>query len=44
MTRKVKVGIIGTGVGIRTNVPGFRSVENAEVLVISGSTKRVPRN
>lgn len=36
---KVKIGIIGTGVGIRTHLKGFRLCENAEVLAICGSSK-----
>jgi predicted dehydrogenase len=34
----VRVGIIGTGVGIRTLVPGFRSTGRAEIVGISGSS------
>lgn len=33
----VKIGIIGTGVGIRTLLPGFRNVDGAEVIAICGS-------
>ena len=33
----IRVGIIGTGVGIRTLVPGFRSTGRAEISAISGS-------
>jgi len=36
---KIKIGIIGTGVGIRTHLPGFRLCENAEVIAISGSSQ-----
>ncbi len=36
---KVKIGIIGTGVGIRTHLKGFRLCENAEILAICGSSK-----
>jgi Predicted dehydrogenases and related proteins len=37
---KIKIGIIGTGVGIRTHLKGFRSFEDdVEVLAISGSSK-----
>jgi predicted dehydrogenase len=35
---KVKVGIIGTGMGIRTMLPIFRATGEAEVLAITGST------
>lgn len=35
---KVGIGIIGTGVGLRTLLPGFRLLENAEVIAISGSS------
>lgn len=35
--KKVKIGIIGTGVGIRTHLKGFRNFENeAEVYAIAG--------
>ena len=30
--KKVKIGIIGTGVGIRTHLKAFRMVKNAEVV------------
>ena len=33
----VRIGIIGTGVGIRTLLPGFRKVSGAEVIAICGS-------
>lgn len=36
--RKVKIGIIGTGVGIRTHFNGFKLVEEAEVIAICGSS------
>lgn len=36
---KVKIGIIGTGVGIRTHLKGFRLYENAEIVAICGSSK-----
>lgn len=35
--KDVKIGIIGTGVGIRTLLPGFRNVDGAEVVAICGS-------
>lgn len=35
----VNIGIIGTGVGIRTYLNTFKKLENANVLAISGSTK-----
>lgn len=36
---KVRIGIIGTGVGIRTHLKGFRLCEDAEILAICGSSK-----
>lgn len=36
--KSVKIGIIGTGVGIRTHLNGFRQVEKAEVYAICGSS------
>ncbi len=36
---KVKIGIIGTGVGIRTHLKGFRLCPDAEVVAICGSSK-----
>jgi oxidoreductase domain protein len=36
--KKIKIGIIGTGVGIRTHLKGFRLVEQAEVYAICGSS------
>lgn len=36
---KVKIGIIGTGVGIRTHLKGFRMCQDAEVIAICGSSK-----
>lgn len=36
--KKVKIGIIGTGVGIRTHLKGFRLFEDAEVVAICGSS------
>lgn len=38
MDRTVRIGIIGTGVGIRTLIPGFRSTERGEVLGIVGTS------
>lgn len=35
---KVRIGIIGTGVGIRTHLSGFLGIEQAEVVAIVGST------
>ena len=36
---KIKIGIIGTGVGIRTHLKGFRSYEEeAEICAIAGSS------
>jgi predicted dehydrogenase len=36
--KKIKIGISGTGVGIRTHLSGFRLVPDAEVVAISGSS------
>ncbi len=36
--KKVRIGIIGTGVGIRTHFNGFKLVEDAEVVGICGSS------
>ena len=36
--KKVKIGIVGTGVGIRTQLNGFRLFEDAEVIAICGSS------
>jgi len=36
---KVKIGIIGTGVGIRTHLNGFKLCADAEVIAICGSSK-----
>lgn len=35
----VNIGIIGTGVGIRTYLNTFKKLENANVIAISGSNK-----
>ena len=35
---KVKIGIIGTGVGLRTHFPAFNKLDNAEVVAIAGSS------
>ena len=36
--QKVRIGIIGTGVGLRTLLPGFRAVPAAEVVGLVGSS------
>ena len=36
--KKVKIGIIGTGVGIRTHLKGFNSIDDCEVIAITGSS------
>lgn len=36
--KKVKIGIIGTGVGIRTHYKGFNPLENADIVAICGSS------
>jgi len=36
--KRVRIGIIGTGVGIRTHMNGFRLFQDAEVLAICGSS------
>lgn len=38
MTKIVKIGLIGTGVGLRTYLPAFKDIHDSEVLVISGSS------
>lgn len=38
MNRKIRVGIIGTGVGLRTYLPSFRQTGHAEVVAIAGSS------
>ena len=40
---KIKIGIIGTGVGIRTHLNGFRLCEDVEVFAICGSSKERSR-
>lgn len=35
----INIGIIGTGVGIRTYLNTFKKIENANVIAISGSSK-----
>lgn len=36
---KIKIGIIGTGVGIRTHLKGFRNFQDeAEIYAIAGSS------
>ena len=35
---KVKIGIIGTGVGLRTHFPGFCKLDNVEIVAIVGSS------
>jgi predicted dehydrogenase len=35
---KVRIGIIGTGVGLRTLFPGFKMVADAEIIALSGSS------
>lgn len=37
--KKIKIGIIGTGVGIRTHLKAFKNIENCEVIAIVGSSK-----
>lgn len=39
MQKIIKIGIIGTGVGIRTHLKGFRGVNGCEVVAICGSRK-----
>ena len=36
--KKVKVGIIGTGVGIRTHYNGFKPLDEVEIVAICGSS------
>lgn len=37
--KTIKIGIIGTGVGIRTHLKAFKNIENCEVDAIVGSSK-----
>ena len=39
MTKKINVGIIGTGVGLRTYLPAFREIADIDVLALAGSNK-----
>ena len=36
--KEIKVGIIGTGVGLRTHYPGFSKLDNVQVAALSGSS------
>lgn len=36
--RNVKIGIIGTGVGLRTHFPAFSKLDNVEIVAIAGSS------
>lgn len=38
MKTEIRIGIIGTGVGIRTHYKGFKDVDNARIVGIVGST------
>lgn len=35
----IRIGIIGTGVGLRTHLPAFNMLDNVEVYAISGSSE-----
>ena len=37
----VNIGIIGTGVGIRTYLKTFNKMDNANVIAICGGTKEI---
>ena len=39
----IRVGIIGTGVGIRTHLPAFRALKDAEVVALAGSNEQRAR-
>lgn len=34
--KQIRVGIVGTGVGLRTHLPAFRAIETSEVVALSG--------
>lgn len=38
MSRRLRVGVIGTGVGVRTYLPGFAATGRADVVAICGSS------
>lgn len=38
--KEINIGIIGTGVGIRTHLKGFREVNGCKVLAITGSSMK----
>ena len=38
MCKVIRIGIIGTGVGIRTHLKGFRGTQNCEISAIVGSS------
>lgn len=40
MNRKIRVGIIGTGVGLRTYLPSFRKTGRADVVAVAGSSRQ----
>lgn len=40
MMKTIKIGIIGTGVGIRTHLKAFKSIEGCKVVAIVGSSKK----
>lgn len=39
MKQEIKIGIIGTGVGVRTLIPGFKTVKGTNIAAICGSSK-----
>lgn len=41
--KEINIGIVGTGVGIRTHLKGFREIEGCKVLAITGSSMQRSR-
>jgi predicted dehydrogenase len=41
--RIIKIGIIGTGVGMRTHLPSFRKVEGVDVVAVTGRNQERTR-
>lgn len=37
--KRTKIGIIGTGVGLRTHLPAFRQMEDVDVVALAGSSQ-----
>lgn len=43
VSNMITVGIIGTGVGMRTHLPAFRDIEGVDVLAVAGSNQERTR-